>query len=402
MNPSPTQPGRALPPQLERAAQTFPDLVFLRGLIDGLRCGILSVDIDGRLLLLNETARRILDLGATPEAGTPLWQALARYPELVRVLSSCFAMKSLPSRAELELGDGRGRRSIGFTLSLIRDDNGDPCGAAMFFKDLVPIERQAEQERLKDRLAALGQMAACMAHEIRNPLASIDVTAKLLGRRIPDDTGCLELLARISSEVSRLNRSVDSCLSYVRPVSLALACADLALVLEEAIRAAGERCPSPGVEIVRNFEAPLPPFLMDRELLRQAFVNLVLNALEAVGKSGRVTVEARVVEAPGAASIPLDPEKAAGDPWSEARRYAFVSVRDTGPGIEAEDLDRVFHPFFTTKEQGSGVGLALAKKLVHDHRGWIEVISAPGQGAEILVHLPMVEARADRGVSGLR
>jgi len=142
----------------------------------------------------------------------------------------------------------------------------------------------------------------------------------------------------------------------------------------------------------------LPPFLMDRELLRQAFVNLVLNAIEAVGQSGRVTVEARVVEAPGAASIPLHPERAAADPWSDARRYACVSVRDTRPGIEAEDLDRVFHPFFTTKEQGSGVGLALAKKLVHDHRGAIEVISAPGQGAEILVHLPMVEQPADCGV----
>ena len=157
---------------------------FLNGLIGGMRCGVVSTDTEGRLVLLNEHARRILELAQTPVTGTRLWQALPRHPEIVQALLDSFRLSSLPNRAEMELP--RTGKSIGFTLSMVRAEDGEPSGAAMFFKDLTPIEHKEEQERLKDRLAALGQMAASMAHEIRNPLAAIDVTCKLLERRLVD------------------------------------------------------------------------------------------------------------------------------------------------------------------------------------------------------------------------
>ena len=134
---------------------------------------------------------------------------------------------------------------------------------------------------------------------------------------------------------------------------------------------------------------------MDPELLGQVFVNLVLNALEAVGESGCVTIEAECIEAPGAASIPYRPVETAGDPWVDVQRFAVVRVSDTGPGIGEDERDRIFHPFFTTKTHGSGVGLAVAKKIVGSHRGMIDVTSAPGEGAEIVVRLPMVERAAE-------
>jgi signal transduction histidine kinase len=134
---------------------------------------------------------------------------------------------------------------------------------------------------------------------------------------------------------------------------------------------------------------------MDPDLLGQVFVNLVLNALEALGESGCVTVAAACIEAPGAASIPYRPLATASDPWIEVQRFAVVRVSDTGPGIGEEERDRIFHPFFTTKTNGSGVGLAVARKIVGSHRGVIDVVSAPGQGAEIVVRLPMVERAAE-------
>jgi signal transduction histidine kinase len=368
------------------------EFAFLKGLIDGMRCGVLSIDVDGRLVLLNEHARRILELPDTPPRGTPLSRTLPRYPQLVRALTDSFRMSTLPNRAEMELGDSsRGRRSIGFTLSMVTGQDGEPCGAAMFFKDLTPIEHKEEQERLKDRLAALGQMAASLAHEIRNPLASIEVNCKLLGRRLDGDRACHSLLAKITAEVKRLNSSVDSCLQYVRPVSVNLAPSELVPLLEEAIGVVTKRRGRPGIEIRRRFRGDIPAFAMDRALLRQVFENLILNALEAVGDDGGVTVEAERVDAPGAASIPYQPSETAGDPWGEAQHFAVVRVSDTGPGIGEKDRDRIFHPFFTTKEHGSGVGLAVAKKIVGSHRGMIEVTSAPGEGAEIVVRLPMVE-----------
>ena len=106
---------------------------------------------------------------------------------------------------------------------------------------------------------------------------------------------------------------------------------------------------------------------------------------------GRVTIDARTTDAPGVASVPYQPSGGEGDPWVDARRYAVVRVTDSGPGIDENDRDRIFQPFFTTKKQGSGVGLAVSKKIVGSHRGMIDVASAPGEGAEIVVRLPMVE-----------
>jgi len=382
------------------AVRSDVDSEFMRGLIDGMRCGVLSIDVEGRLVMLNDHARRILGLVEIPPPGTALGRALPHCPQVVRALAESFSMSSLPNRAEITLADGAdGAKSIGFTLSLVQGADGRPAGAAMFFKDLTPIEHKAEQERLKDRLAVLGQMAASMAHEIRNPLASIEVNCKLLSRKLVGDRGCCDLLGKVTAEIQRLNRSVDSCLQYVRPVALSLGHHELIPLLEEAIRVAEGRRGKPGIEIRRQFAAGIAPFLLDQALLHQVFVNVLLNALEAVGDAGRVTVEARCIEGSGAASIPYQPADVVGDPWVDARRFAIVRISDTGPGIPPADRERIFDPFFTTKEHGSGVGLAVAKKLVGSHRGMIAVSGPPSGGAVIVVRLPMVE-RANEGRIG--
>jgi two-component system nitrogen regulation sensor histidine kinase GlnL len=366
---------------------------FLEGLIQGMRCGILAIDSRGRLILLNELARKILDLPEIPAVGTPLAAALARQPQLVQALLGSFGMASLPNRAELDLQPGPGGpKTVGFTLSMIRTAGGEPCGAAMFFKDLTQIECTEEQERLKDRLAALGQMAASLAHEMRNPLASIEVSCKLIERRLGDERACRELLSRIVAEVHRLNQSIGSSLDYVRPVTPSLEPASLTLLLDEAIGVARGRRDSPAVEIVRRYAPEVPQFLMDRELLRQVFVNLILNALEAVGERGTVRVEAELVEAPAEASVPYRPPgAAAAESWPDVKHFVVVRVADDGPGIREADRDRIFHPFFTTKANGSGVGLATAKKIVGSHRGLIDVDSRPGEGTQFLVRLPLVQ-----------
>jgi signal transduction histidine kinase len=378
----------------------FDEFAFLRGLVQGMRCGVLLIDGNGRLVLLNDPALRILDLRDCPPLGTPLDQALPEHAPLVDAMLDSFGMASLPNRAEMHLESGSRRsKTIGFTLSMVRGNDGRPCGAAMFFKDLTPIEQDEEQQRLKDRLAALGQMAASMAHEIRNPLASIEVSCKLLERRLGPESECRQLLANITGEVKRLNRSVNSCLHYVRPVSLNLGQHELNPMLEEAIRVSESRRGLPGITIRRRLADDLPRFLMDQELLRQVFVNLILNAMEAVGETGHVRIETERVEAPGVASIPYRPSGAAADdPWREVTHLVEIRIADSGPGIDQDVLDKIFHPFFTTKQHGSGVGLAVAKKIVSSHRGSIDVTSAPGEGTEIVVRLPMA-AGGGRGLT---
>jgi signal transduction histidine kinase len=320
---------------------------FLSGLVNGMRCGVLAVDRLGRLMMINRVALQVLGLRRSPAPGAPIARALASYPQLARVMCESFDMSSLPSRAEMELKLATAdSKTIGFTMSMVPGPEGQPIGAALFFKDLAQIEHKAEQERLKDRLAALGEMAANMAHEIRNPLASIDVSCSLLRRRLqapsPDEWS-LELLDKITAEVRRLNGAITSSLEYVRPLSLSLGHAELAPLLEEAITVATRRGGAGGgPREVRCSVSQMPAFLMDREKLRQVFENLVLNALEAIGEQGLVTVEAELRDAPSAGTVPYPvADESIHDPWRNYEQFAVVRVADTGPGIGEKERSRI-------------------------------------------------------------
>lgn len=370
---------------------------FYRGIVNGMRCGVLAIDRDGRLVLINDLARQILELAEDPEMGVPVEAALAEHPQFARVLRESFSLASLPNRAEIEL-EARSERgkTIGFTISLVDGGDGETAGAAIFFKDLTHVEHREEQERLKDRLAALGQMAANLAHEIRNPLAAIEVSCSLLKRRMSAEDSSRDLLDKIIAEVRRLNRTITSSLEYVRPVSLALAFAPIEPVLDEAINVATGRLGSDGIRVERRFEPGVRPCLMDRGRLRQVFENILLNAMDAMGEAGVLEVATELTDAPAAASIPYRPAgKALGDPWQSFDRYLTVRISDTGPGIAEEHRDKLFYPFFTTKKQGSGVGLAVAKKIVDSHRGLIDVGPREGGGAVFTVRIPFVTAQAE-------
>lgn len=377
---------------------------YLAGIVDGMRCGIIASDREGRLILLNEVARQILALPLVPDSGTPLIEVLAAHPSLARVLRESFEMANLPNRAELNLDLGSaGKKTIGFTLSMIPGCDGVVDGAALFFKDLTQIEHKEERERLRDRLAALGEMAASLAHEIRNPLASIEVSCALLKRRLESIQGgaeVRELLAKVAAEVQRLNNTITSSLEFVRLVPLNPALAELPPLVDEAITVASRRVGKNGIAVETRYEADIPEFLMDRRQLRQVFENLVLNAMEAIGDEGRVRVEIETRDAPSASSIPYPfGDEQHSDPWQQFDRFAIVRVRDTGPGIDEEQRSRIFYPFYTTKKQGSGVGLPMAKKIVNSHHGLIDVENDAAGGAVFTVRLPMVLSDAEiRGV----
>jgi signal transduction histidine kinase len=363
---------------------------FYRRLIDGMRCGILVIERGGGVVMINEHARAILELHEVPPAGAAIEDALVGHPQLAAILRESFSMSLLPNRAEIDLKrPAENGKTIGFTLSLVPGNDGAPAGAALFFKDLTHVEHKEEQERLKDRLAALGQMAANLAHEIRNPLASIEVSTSLLKRRLPVEAAERELLDKIIAEVRRLNRTITSSLEFVRPLSLSLTKASLDRVLDDALAVAVGRSGKPGLRVHRPASPDGPAFLMDRGQLRQVFENLFLNAMEAMGEQGTLTIEVSTVRAPAASSTPYRP---AGAPatCTAFESYAVIRVSDTGPGIPGEHLDKLFYPFFTTKKHGSGVGLSMAKKIVDSHRGVIDVASRLGEGTTFTVRLPMV------------
>src|ERR671936_522508 len=207
-----------------------------------MRNGVIAFRRDGTLALMNDEAYRIFDLERQPgDLGRPFAEVLRERPAVIRVLSSAFELSHLPNRAELRLKDLN--RVIGYTLSQVKDDDGEATGAVLFFKDLTQVEQLEERERLRDRLASLGEMAAGIAPELKNPLAGIEVMAGLLRRQVSDSPDAQSLLADIISEAKLANAIVVEMLEFVRPVRLQVERTDVADVLQQSVTLAETKVP---------------------------------------------------------------------------------------------------------------------------------------------------------------
>ena len=222
-----------------------------------------------------------------------------------------------------------------------------------------------EAVRRSDKLAALGQLTAGLAHELRNPLGTIKASAEMLNKQLSaENEVAREVAGFISTEVDRTNSLVTRFLQFARPLKLRLETADLAHLLDRAIADAERE--APGIAVYRNYALEIPPFPFDAELMERVFYNLVLNAAQATAPGGTVTVKTRA-----------------------QGRTAEIAVIDRGVGIGAAQMKDIFNPFFTTKPEGVGLGLAIVAKIVDEHGGKIAVESEPGKGSIFCVSLPM-------------
>ncbi len=227
------------------------------------------------------------------------------------------------------------------------------------------LQKAQEAVRRSDRLAALGQLSGGLAHELRNPLGTIKASAEMLAQNVSGENEVArEVAGFIVSEVDRTNSLITRFLDFARPLRLRTDRADLTQTLDRAVAAAQRDAPA--VAIYTNYAPEIPPFPFDAELMERVFFNLIANAAQATEPGGTVTVKTRA--AGGAVEI---------------------SVIDRGSGIEPQDLDSIFNPFFTTKPQGVGLGLAIVSKIVDQHGGKIAVESEPGKGSVFRVLLPM-------------
>jgi signal transduction histidine kinase len=235
----------------------------------------------------------------------------------------------------------------------------------------LQIHEAEETVRRADRLAALGQLSAGLAHELRNPLGTIKGSAEMLANTIGEGNEVAhEMAGFITSEVDRCNALVTRFLQFARPVQLNLEASDLAHVLDRSI-ALVER-EAPGIAIYRNYAPEIRPFPFDAELMERVFYNLILNAAQASPSGGTITVKTRILDG-----------------------TAEIAVIDRGSGIDPKQIDTIFNPFFTTKKEGVGLGLAIVSKIVDEHGGKIAVESEPGKGTTFRVFLPMSRPGTD-------
>jgi nitrogen-specific signal transduction histidine kinase len=353
---------------------------FFRQLVSSMRNGVIAIHRDGTIALMNDEAYRIFSLTRhDSDVARPFSEVFRDRPDLIRVLSGAFEMTTLPNRAELRLKDLD--RVIGYTLSQVKDDGGHPIGAVLFFKDLTRVEQVEERERLRDRLASLGEMAAGIAHELKNPLAGIEVMAGLLRRQVPDSADAQSLLADIMSEAKLANAIVVEMLEFVRPIRLQMEQTDIREVVQQSVTLAEGKASRGDISLKLDLGPDLPMLDGDFHQLCQVFSNLVINAFEALEGRGRITIKAAVE------AVAPDPAFSADPPMPS--RAVVVDVIDNGPGVPAELSDRIFVPFFTTKPKGSGLGLPIVRKIVDAHEGRIDLSSHVDTGTRFRVTLPV-------------
>jgi signal transduction histidine kinase len=248
---------------------------------------------------------------------------------------------------------------------------------ARLYEDLrrsyADLRRAQDQLVHRERLAALGELASVVAHEVRNPLGVIFNSLGSLRRILRPEGDAKMLLDIVGEEADRLNRIIGDLLDFARPTLPTLRPEALDRVLEEALSAALAQARGP-VDVRREVAPDLPLVPVDARLLRQALVNVILNAVQAMPEGGPLSVRARARDG-----------------------FAVLEVEDAGPGIPDEVRHRIFEPFFTTKATGTGLGLAVVKRILDGHRGRIEVSAAPGGGTTFALHLPLAPLDAQGG-----
>jgi two-component system sensor histidine kinase PilS (NtrC family) len=374
----------------ERLAESASSLRELRDLheriVESLTSGLLTTDLDGRVTSFNPEAERISGRRAREVIGLDVEDVL---PDAREIVMSPRARAGRP-RARVTFRDGAGQeRRLGLSGGVLRSDEGEPGGWVVIFQDVTDVVRMESELRRSERLAATGQLAANMAHEIRNPLAAISGSLEMLRDNDRRPRGAEErrrLMDIALREVERLDHLIADFLDFARPAAAEPAALPVAVAVEELVKMF--ETSYPGVELAVS----VPPdciALADPRQLRQVLWNLLLNALQALPDGGRIGVTARRVT-----DAPQESGPRGRNAPDEGGQYVEIAISDTGVGIAPDVLERVFEPFFTTKRAGSGLGLPTVHRVVENHGGSLSIESRPGHGTTVRVRLPAAEVAA--------
>ncbi|AFM23543.1 PAS domain-containing sensor histidine kinase [Desulfomonile tiedjei] len=342
--------------------------------------GIITVDRYCNLTSHNSSAETIL--GALPEEdGKDRWEDAREVMELLKItLESGAPIQD----QELTLVRGNGAKNIlGVNTALLRDGADQIVGAIAEIRDITRRKGVEEQMLRIEKLASLGELSAGVAHEIRNPLAGIKTSMQVLAKRRGTDAERM-LIDGVLDEINRLNTIVTDLLKFSRPSPPVFVPSDLRVILEKTVDLVWKSMRTCDIELEHLHEEGLPQVMIDREQVQQVFLNLLLNAIKAMKQGGKLALVMKQVCDEAAEPFPGGDEPAC----FETSSYVQVEFIDTGCGISAEDLPRVFDPFFTSDPSGTGLGLSIAHKLLEENRGTISIESELGKGTRVIIRLP--------------
>ncbi len=357
----------------------------LTGIVDG----VVVTDAEGQILIWNRAAEEMSGIAAAEAIGRHFAAVFAGNPAVVRQIEKTFASGRSHSDYEAELAvRHHSPHPVGLVTTVLLDNNGQPMGVILTIRDQAGVRDLKERIRRSDRLAILGTIAAGIAHEVKNPLVGIRGAAQLMKSELDSEDeegsakgrGLTEYLDVILKEADRLNKVLEGILDFTRLKPREMKAYNIHSILDRALLLNEESVRLSGVVLARSYDPSLPDVIGSQDQLIQVFLNIIKNAVEVMHDGGKLTVTTRMSDM--FTSVQADGKK---------HRLMVVKVTDTGPGIKREHLQDIFTPFFTTKDRGVGLGLALSYQIVQEHLGTIRVESQENEGTTFSVYLPLAE-----------
>ncbi|MBU1564358.1 MAG: hypothetical protein KJ630_01865 [Proteobacteria bacterium] len=342
------------------AMRAFTDI-----LVSSLPIGLIATDSQGVIRVCNSCAGDILGIdtgrirGKIPEVCLP--------PGLVKMFMGNNQENTAERQQEILLDlDPKKPMILQLASMVVLDNDSHLAGEVLLIRDLTEVKSLEKELQRSERLAALGKMAAGVAHELRNPLSSIKGLAVLLKSKLSAFGSGVETADVLVKEVERLNRSIGELLDYAKPGKLTRELTAIGDIIKKTVSLVQVDAESYKIDLVLGLAAELPMVIVDRDKLKQVVLNLLLNAIQAMPNGGSLTVRT---------------ERDGG--------MVVIIIRDSGVGIPPENLQRVFDPYFTTKNNGTGLGLALSAKIIEEHGGTMKIFSTPNEYTEVQVMLPI-------------
>jgi len=343
-------------------------------ILQSVSSGVITFSRERMITTFNQSAERILDFSREEAVGKSCEELFGKKSEINQLLEAAMDRQQAITRQECSLRKKNGERIwAGISTSLLRDPQNQMIGTTLVFSDLTEIKRLQEQVELKKRLTVLGEMSAGLAHEMRNFMGTIMGFSRLLSKKIEAGDPKQRMVEAILSELSAMDRLIDDLLSYARPTELNLFPLELDPLIRRVALQALSQAKDPKPKLTISIASDLPRVKLDEIQTRQALTNLIRNAVEAMPDGGELRVMASVRPTAQVSTI----------------KEIEIAISDTGMGIPKDRIDRVFLPFFTTKEKGTGLGLAIVHKIVLSHNGRIEVDSQPELGTTFRLYFPL-------------
>lgn len=350
-------------------------------IVANLEDGVVTVEPDGKIVFFNEAAEVLTDVSSVQAAGQPFQQIFKGAPWLIELVGKTRPPRHEGARGEGDLVTRWGRKTaVGVTVSPLQDLHGHFLGTILLLRDIKHRKELEQDLQRTDRLASMGTWAAGLAHEIRNPLGGIKGAAQLLRRSLDGQPQLRDFTDIMIREVDRVNQLIEQLLDLSRPAQLTLAPLNIHELLDDVLLLEGQTIGAQKVTIKKIFDPSLPPVRGDRARLTQVFLNLLQNAFQAMERGGTLTVTTR-----------LETDFHIREQGTARNRLIWIDIADEGGGIKEEHLPHIFSPFFTTKNNGSGLGLATSYGIIKEHGGLIRVESVEGQGTTFKVSLVVAE-----------